>query len=131
MSFMDLKERQTGSELVFDGKILHLYHDSVALPNGDTASRELVRHVGAVCVLPITDDGYAVMERQYRYPVDRVLLEIPPESSTASRKTTNPPAGGSWRRKPATMPRSSFPWGSSTPPAPTPTRPSGCTWPRG
>ena len=77
MSEMDLKERQTGSELVFDGKILHLYHDSVALPNGDTASRELVRHVGAVCVLPITDDGYAVMERQYRYPVDRVLLEIP------------------------------------------------------
>ena len=77
MSELDLKERQTGSELVFDGKILHLYHDSVALPNGDTASRELVRHVGAVCVLPITDDGYAVMERQYRYPVDRVLLEIP------------------------------------------------------
>ena len=77
MSELDLKERQTGSELVFDGKILHPYHDSVALPNGDTASRELVRHVGAVCVLPITDDGYAVMERQYRYPVDRVLLEIP------------------------------------------------------
>ena len=56
MSFMDLKERQTGSELVFDGKILHLYHDSVALPNGDTASRELVRHVGAVCVLPFEEE---------------------------------------------------------------------------
>ena len=77
MSEMDLKERQTGSELVFDGKILHLYHDQVALPNGDPASRELIRHVGAVCVIPITDDGKAVMERQYRYPVDRVLLEIP------------------------------------------------------
>ena len=77
MSELDLKERQTGSELVFDGKILHLYHDQVALPNGDPASRELIRHVGAVCVIPITDDGKAVMERQYRYPVDRVLLEIP------------------------------------------------------
>lgn len=77
MSELDLREHQTGSELLFNGKILHLYHDSVALPNGSSASRELVRHVGAVCVLPITDDGCAVMERQYRYPVDRVLLEIP------------------------------------------------------
>ena len=61
MSELDLREHQTGSELLFNGKILHLYHDSVALPNGSSASRELVRHVGAVCVLPITDDGCAVM----------------------------------------------------------------------
>ena len=77
MSDESLRENQVSSELIFDGKILHLYHDQVSLPNGEGASRELVRHVGAVCVLPITDDGCAVMERQYRYPVDRVLLEIP------------------------------------------------------
>ena len=72
-----LKEQQTGSRLVFDGQILHLYHDDVALPNGQPAKREVIRHVGAVCVIPLTDDGRVVMERQYRYPVDRVILEIP------------------------------------------------------
>ena len=77
MPFEKLAERQTASELVFDGKILHLYRDDIELPNGAPAERELIRHVGAVCVIPITDDGCAVMERQYRYPVDRVLLEIP------------------------------------------------------
>ena len=77
MPFEKLAERQTASELVFDGKILHLYRDDIELPNGQPAERELIRHVGAVCVITITDDGCAVMERQYRYPVDRVLLEIP------------------------------------------------------
>lgn len=77
MPFEKLAERQTASELVFDGKILHLYRDDIELPNGQPAERELIRHVGAVCVIPITDDGCAVMERQYRYPVNRVLLEIP------------------------------------------------------
>lgn len=77
MSYENLKERQTASELIFDGKILHLYRDDIALPNGAPAEREVIRHVGAVCVIPITDDGCAVMERQYRYPVDEVILEIP------------------------------------------------------
>lgn len=72
-----LKEHQTASKLVFDGQILHLYHDDVALPNGQSAKREVIRHIGAVCVIPLTDDGRVVMERQYRYPVDRVILEIP------------------------------------------------------
>lgn len=72
-----LKEQRTGSRLVFDGQILHLYHDDVALPNGQPAKREVIRHIGAVCVIPVTDDGMAVMERQYRYPIDRVILEIP------------------------------------------------------
>lgn len=77
MSYENLKEQQTASELVFDGKILHLYRDDIRLPNGAPAEREVIRHVGAVCVIPITDDGCAVMERQYRYPVDEVILEIP------------------------------------------------------
>lgn len=72
-----LKETQTASELIFDGKILHLYRDDVRLPDGNTAQRELVRHIGAVCVIPVTDDGMVVMERQYRYPVDEIILEIP------------------------------------------------------
>ena len=77
MSYETLAERQTASELIFDGKILHVYRDDIALPNGKPAERELIRHIGAVCVIPVTDDGMAVMERQYRYPVDEVILEIP------------------------------------------------------
>jgi len=77
MLYEKLAERQTASELIFDGRILHLYRDDIQLPNGQPADRELIRHVGAVCVIPVTDDGMAVMERQYRYPVDEVILEIP------------------------------------------------------
>ena len=77
MNERDLIERQLDSKLIFDGRILHVYDDAVSLPNGHTASRELIRHVGAVCVIPVLDDGRVVVERQYRYPVDRVLTEIP------------------------------------------------------
>ena len=77
MSYEKLRERRTASELIFDGQILHVYRDDITLPNGKPADRELIRHIGAVCVIPITDDGYAVMERQYRYPIDEVVLEIP------------------------------------------------------
>ena len=77
MNEYDLTERQLGSKLIFDGRILHVYDDAVELPNGQTASRELIRHVGAVCVIPVLDDGRVVVERQYRYPVGRVLTEIP------------------------------------------------------
>lgn len=77
MSEETLKERQTASELIFNGKILHVYRDDITLPNGSPAERELIRHVGAVCVIPVLEDGRVVMERQYRYPVDRVVLEIP------------------------------------------------------
>ena len=72
-----LKETTVASEQIFDGKILHLYRDDITLPNGAPAEREVIRHIGAVCVIPVTDDGYAVMERQYRYPVGEVILEIP------------------------------------------------------
>ena len=74
---MNLKETTAASELIFDGTILHLYRDDIVLPNGKPAHREVIRHIGAVCVIPVTDDGMVVMERQYRYPVDEVILEIP------------------------------------------------------
>ena len=73
----NLVEKTVASELIFDGRILHVYRDDICLPNGKPADRELIRHIGAVCVIPVTDDGCAVMERQYRYPVGEVVLEIP------------------------------------------------------
>ena len=51
--------------------------DQVRLPNGHASVREVIRHVGAVCVVPVTEDGKIVIERQYRYPIDQVITEIP------------------------------------------------------
>ena len=73
----DLTERQISREEIFKGHILHVVRDTVSLPNGESATREMCLHVGAVAVLPLLSDGRVVMERQFRYPHDRVFLEIP------------------------------------------------------
>lgn len=75
--FKNLAEVQTGSEEIFDGVILHVFKDTVQLPNGNPATRELIRHVGAVGVIPVTEDGKVIVERQFRYPLGRVITEIP------------------------------------------------------
>ena len=72
-----LCETQLESREIYDGKIVHLYRDEVRLPNGKRAVREVIRHVGAVCVVPLTEQGEVVCVRQYRYPHAQVLLEIP------------------------------------------------------
>jgi len=75
--FKNLTEVKTDSQEIFDGVILHVFKDTVQLPNGHPATREVIRHVGAVGVIPITDDGKVIIERQFRYPLDRVITEIP------------------------------------------------------
>ena len=72
-----LREVQTATEDIFDGVILHVMRDQVRLPNCHTSVREVIRHVGAVCVVPVTEDGKVAVERQYRYPIDQVITEIP------------------------------------------------------
>ena len=72
-----LAEKQTSSEDIFDGVILHVKRDMVELSNGNTTVREVIRHIGAVCVIPVTENNEVIVERQYRYPLDRVILEIP------------------------------------------------------
>lgn len=72
-----LEERRLASEMIFDGTVLHVYKDDIGLPNGDTAVREVIRHIGAVCVVPVTDDGNIILERQFRYAVGQVITEIP------------------------------------------------------
>lgn len=74
---MILKEKTISSDEVFSGRMLHVYNDKIELPNGKTSTRELIRHVGASCVVPVTDDGRVVVERQYRYPFETVITEIP------------------------------------------------------
>ena len=72
-----LEEVKIASKEIFDGHILHVYKDTVELPNGKEASRELIRHIGAVAVVPLTDDGNVIVERQFRYPLGQVITEIP------------------------------------------------------
>ena len=62
---------------VLQGHFLHAFRDTVRLPNGDTATREYVIHPGAVMIIAMHDDGRLVMERQYRYPVQQVMIEFP------------------------------------------------------
>lgn len=74
---MELYEKKISSEQIFDGKVVKLFVDKVMLPDGKEAVREIVRHPGAVCVIPVTDNGEVIMVRQFRYAFDRVMLEIP------------------------------------------------------
>lgn len=70
-------EQNVSSERVFDGIILHIDHLTNRLPNGKLAKREVARHIGAAAVLPVDEDENVCLVRQFRSPVDRVLLEIP------------------------------------------------------
>ena len=72
-----LNETRIDGEDIFDGKVVHLIRDRVSLPNGHEGVREVIRHVGAVCVIPIFENGDVLVERQFRYPHAEVLLEIP------------------------------------------------------
>ena len=71
------EEKKVSSRLIFDGKVVHLYCDEVSLPNGDLSVREYIKHIGAVCVVPVTDEGEIVCVRQYRYAIGKAMLEIP------------------------------------------------------
>ena len=72
-----LIERTVGSEELFKGKLLHAWRDTVTLPDGGMATREYVVHPGAVVIVPLLDDGRVLLERQFRYPVQRVMIEFP------------------------------------------------------
>ena len=72
-----LIETCVASKSVFEGKVLHVYVDDINLPNGGVGFREYIKHIGAVAVLPLTDDGNVICVRQYRYAVGEVTTEIP------------------------------------------------------
>lgn len=65
------------SRTLFEGSFLKARRDTVRLPNGSDSSREYIVHPGAVVVIPLMDDGHVLLERQFRYPVSRVMTEFP------------------------------------------------------
>lgn len=72
-----LAETQVDSRVLVQGGFLQMRRDTVRLPDGALASREYVVHPGAVVVIPLLDDGRVLLERQFRYPVGRVMTEFP------------------------------------------------------
>ncbi len=72
-----LVETCLDGDWVYRGHFLQVRRDKVELPDGATSHREFIRHPGAVMVVPLLDDGRLLMERQFRYPLARVLLEFP------------------------------------------------------
>ena len=73
----NLVEKKLSSESIFDGVLLHVRKDEVELPNGHKAVREWIKHPGASAVIPLLPDNQIILVRQFRYPVDKVTLEVP------------------------------------------------------
>ena len=72
-----LKETKLSSKIIFQGRLLDVRKDEVELPNGKTSTREWINHPGAVCCIPILSDGKIALIRQYRYPVQSEMIELP------------------------------------------------------
>jgi ADP-ribose pyrophosphatase len=72
-----LTEKTLESRLVYSGRFLRVFEDTVRCPDGHIAPREYLRHPGAVMAVPVLDEGRLVLERQFRYPLGRSLIEFP------------------------------------------------------
>lgn len=74
---MKLIETKIDGEVLYDGKILRLERDKVVLENDNIAYREVVRHNGGACIVPVTKDNEILFVKQYRYPFNKVVMELP------------------------------------------------------
>ena len=72
-----LTEETVQREELLRGRFLQVLRDTVRLPDGGSDTREYIVHPGAVMVVPLLDDGRVVLERQYRHPMGRVMVEFP------------------------------------------------------
>lgn len=74
---MNLTEKTLTQEYRFHGRIIHVRTDTVELPNGQIAGREVAEHPGGVCVAALTEEKELLFVRQFRYPYKEVVLELP------------------------------------------------------
>ena len=74
---MDISEKKLTSELKMKGIIVNVYHDKAELCDGRVVGREVVEHPGGVTILPVDEDGMCYMVQQYRYPMQKLMLEAP------------------------------------------------------
>ncbi|MBP1949496.1 NUDIX hydrolase [Virgibacillus litoralis] len=80
------EEETIHTEKIYDGKVVKLQVDDVILPNGKKSKRELIKHPGAVGIIPITKDKKIVFVEQYRKPLEKTLVEIPAGKLEAGEK---------------------------------------------
>lgn len=74
---MDFEEKTISVNKIYKGRIIEVEAQKVTLPDGRTASRDIIRHPGAAAIIPVNDKNEVYMVRQYRKPIEKVLLEIP------------------------------------------------------
>ncbi len=72
-----LIETRLDGEQLLKGRFLDVRRDRISLPDGAITTREYIVHPGAVMILPVFDDGRVLVERQFRYPIDQVIIEYP------------------------------------------------------
>lgn len=70
-------EKTIRTKKIFSGNIISVQVDDVLLPNGKESKREIVKHPGAVAIIPVTKDGNIIFVKQFRKPLERSLIEIP------------------------------------------------------
>lgn len=74
---MKFEEKTLSSEQIYQGRMIDYVIETVELPNGKVSTREIVRHSGAVAVMPLTAEGKMVFVEQFRKPIEKTLLEVP------------------------------------------------------
>ncbi len=74
---MKNKVKKLESKIIHTGKMMSLHHDKIELPDGQTATRDVISHPGATVILPYLGDGKMILTRQYRYPINETILEFP------------------------------------------------------
>ncbi|AHI56480.1 NUDIX domain-containing protein [Listeria ivanovii] len=72
-----LEEKTLHSETLFKGNIIQLQVDEVELPNGEHSKREIIKHPGAVAIIPFSADGAMYLVEQFRKPLEKTIIEIP------------------------------------------------------
>lgn len=73
----NLIEKTINTKQIFQGSIISVQVDEVELPNGQTSKREIVKHPGAVAILPFTAEGKLILVRQFRKALEKEIYEIP------------------------------------------------------
>ena len=74
---MKFEEKTIMTEPIFEGRVIQVQVDTVRLPNGEQSTREIVKHPGAVGIIPMTADGKLIVVEQYRKALERTIVEIP------------------------------------------------------
>ena len=74
---MDYTEKTLSREEIYKGRVVELHNDRILLPDGRESTREVMEHPGGVTVIPVDGQSMVTCVRQYRYPLQRHLLEVP------------------------------------------------------